>query len=118
VIPGVRRIGTGPASERVPALLICALLAILLPAAPAAARSWTEEKCDRYAAAWSEAARRQGLAGLSTGFLAAHDRFIASGCRDRSACPRSRAEVAMADLMTVLALNAGMSGTFLPFICR
>lgn len=95
-----------------------ALLLLLLAGQPAGARSWTEEKCDRYAAAWQAAVEQRGMAGLSDEFLAAHDAFLGSGCRSRSACPRSRAELDMADLMTVLALNAGMSGTFLPFVCR
>lgn len=113
-----RRSATGPASGRVPALRIC--IAALLLGFPAAASEggWTVEKCSRYASAWSAARERQGTAGLSPAFLDAHDRFIASGCRTRGVCPRSQAEIGMADLMTVLALNAGMSGTFLPFMCR
>jgi hypothetical protein len=91
---------------------------LLLVATPAPAQDWPAEKCRRYGEAWSAAAQRLGTAGLSPGFLAAHAAFIASGCRERTACPRSPAEIAMADVMTVLALNAGMSGTFLPFICR
>lgn len=56
--------------------------------------------------------------GLSPEFVAAHAAFLASGCRARAACPRREEEVAMADLMTILAVNAGISGTFLPFVCR
>ena len=93
-------------------------LALLLVAAPAAAQDWPAEKCRRYAEAWEAATQRLGTAGLSEGFLAAHAAFVASGCRERAACPRSQAEIAMADTMTLLALNAGMSGTFLPFVCR
>ncbi|NMJ40472.1 hypothetical protein GWK16_04410 [Roseomonas sp. JC162] len=93
-------------------------LLLLFAAQPAAARSWTEEKCELYGQAWAEAVRQRGTAGLSPGFLAAHQAFLASGCRDRGACPRSAGEIAMADLMTVAAVNARISGTFLPFICR
>ncbi len=94
-----------------------ALIAVL-SATPALAQDWPAEKCRRYALAWEGATQRLGTAGLSDGFLTAHAAFIASGCRDRAVCPRSPAEIAMADTMTLLALNAGMSGTFLPFICR
>jgi hypothetical protein len=96
---------------------MAALLALPF-AGPAQAQDWPAEKCRRYGEAWSAATQRLGTAGLSPGFLAAHAAFIASGCRERAACPRSPAEIAMADTMTLLALNAGMSGTFLPFICR
>ncbi|WP_198371100.1 hypothetical protein [Roseomonas rosulenta] len=90
----------------------------LIHAAPAQAQDWPAEKCRRYTEAWGAARQRIGTAGLSPGFLGAHEAFIASGCRERRACPRSEAEIAMADTMTLLTLNAGMSGTFLPFICR
>ncbi len=94
------------------------VVVLLLGSHAASSRTWSEEKCQRYGNAWTQAERHQGTEGLSASFLAAHGTFLASGCQDRAVCPRSRAEVAMADLMTVLALNAGMSGTFLPFICR
>lgn len=94
------------------------VLAALMCTGPAWARDWPAEKCRRYGEAWAAATQRLGTAGLSPEFLAAHGAFLASGCRDRAACPRSRDEIAMADTMTLLALNAGMSGTFLPFICR
>jgi hypothetical protein len=112
----------GPAARRVPALLhamlrILSLVAVLV--APTAwAQDWPAEKCRRYAEAWGAAARQQGTVGLSRDFLEAHAAFIASGCRERTTCPRSPAEIAMADTLTLLALNAGMSGTFLPFVCR
>lgn len=99
-------------------MLRCMPLLLLLASHPAASRSWTEEKCDRYSQAWAEFVQDRGTQGLSTPFLAAHAAFLTSGCRDRAACPRTPADHAMADLMTILALNAGMSGTFLPFVCR
>ena len=97
---------------------IVALLVLLVSATPALAQDWPAEKCRRYAQAWDAATQRLGTEGLSPAFQAAHAAFLSSGCRERAACPRSQAEVAMADMMTILALNAGMSGTFLPFICR
>jgi hypothetical protein len=122
VTAAIAKQGKGPASGRVPApfhiVLPALALAALFAATPALAQDWPAEKCRRYAEAWDAASRHRGTTGLSRDFLDAHDAFIASGCRDRRACPRSQAEIAMADTMTVLALNAGMSGTFLPFICR
>lgn len=110
----------GPASARVPAPSAwrgVALTALLL-AAPAQAQDWPAEKCRRYAEAWGAARQHRGSAGLSRDFLAAHEALTATGCQDHRACPRSQAEIAMADIMTLLALNPGLSGTFLPFICR
>ena len=93
-------------------------LLMLFAAPPAMSQGWAEEKCRLYGQAWQEAIRQRGTQGLSAGFLAAHDRFLAGGCRDKAVCPRSEAEVAMADLMTIMALNARIAGTFLPFLCR
>ena len=78
-------------------------LLLLLAAQPAAARSWTEEKCELYGQAWTEMVRQRGTEGLSPGFLAAHDAFLASGCRDRGACPRSAADATASTLTLVSA---------------
>lgn len=79
---------------------------------------WTEVKCSRYAATWPEALARFGRDGLGAEFLARHDAFLASGCRQRAAvCPRSAQEIALADAMTVAAMNAGTASSFLPFAC-
>jgi hypothetical protein len=96
-----------------------AMLLVLL-AAPAAAQSrdWTAEKCSRYSQVWPEALARFGRVGLSEEFLARHEAFIASGCRTRDVCPRSPQEIAMADVMTIAAMNAGTASSFVPFVCR
>jgi hypothetical protein len=95
-------------------------LLLALAAAPAQAqtRAWTAEKCSRYAQSWSEALARFGRDGLGEAFLARHDAFLASGCQVRDACPRSPQELAMADIMTVAAMNAGTASSFVPFVCR
>ncbi len=98
-----------------------ALLLCLAPPASAqapATRGWTVEKCSRYAQSWSEALARIGREGLGEEFLARHEAFLASGCQVRNVCPRSPGELAMADIMTVAAMNAGMASSFVPFICR
>lgn len=81
--------------------------------------AWQVEKCTRYRMAWKEALKRFGREGLGEEFLARHQAFIEAGCTIRgNVCPRSRAELDMANTMTLRALNGGMSGTFLPFACR
>ena len=82
------------------------------------AQTWPEMKCARYHEAWTEALARRGSAGLSADFVASHDAFLASGCTTQGhVCPRSAAELDLANLLTIRAMNAGAASTFLPFAC-
>jgi hypothetical protein len=82
-------------------------------------KSWPEVKCERYGKAWSEALVRRGRLGLSPEFIERHEAFLASGCTNRAdVCPRSAAELDMANIMVVAAMNAGTASTFPPFACR
>jgi hypothetical protein len=82
-------------------------------------RAWTQEKCTRYRAAWTQALGRMGRTGLGPDFVAAHEAFLASGCTARAdVCPRSKEELAIADVLVIAAMNAGTAGSFLPFACR
>jgi hypothetical protein len=86
--------------------------------AQAPAPSWSDTKCARYKAGWAEALKRRGERGLSAEFRERHEAFIASGCTAKAdVCPRSAEEFAMADVMTIVAMNAGTASTFLPFAC-
>jgi hypothetical protein len=81
-------------------------------------RNWIEEKCVRYSKGWDEAVKRFGKAGLGADFLARHDAFLASGCtRAHDVCARSPEELKRADVMVIVAMNAGMASTFPPFGC-
>jgi len=76
-------------------------------------------KCDRYRKAWSDALARRGTRGLGREFLDRHEAFLASGCTARAdVCPRSVEELDLANVLTILAMNAGTASTFLPFACR
>ena len=80
---------------------------------------WSEVKCQRYSKAWKAALVHYGSAGLGTEFLARHAEFLASGCRTKAdVCARSREEIRLANVMVVLAMNAGTASTFPPFYCR
>ena len=103
-------------------LALC--LALLDPAGPARGetrekpRSWSEEKCVRYAKDWREALARSGREGLTPAFIERHDAFVTGGCRaPGEVCPRSEKDFALANLLTIRAMNAGMASTFLPFAC-
>ena len=100
-------------------LIMLAGLSASAMAQNTAPRDWPMEKCARYRAAWAEAQSRFGMDGLSAAFLADHAAFLASDCTEaRRVCPRSPAEISLANAMTMAALNLGASGSFLPFICR
>ena len=100
------------------ALLVSALASGTARAQDAGER-WQATKCSRYAAAWTEARARFGTNGLSGEFLRRHEAFLASGCRGRrDVCPRSPAELEVANAMTIAAMNAGAASTFPPFLCR
>lgn len=100
-----------------PILLVLTPLAT--PTAAQPAQGWAELRCGRYTAAWGEALARFGTDGLGAEFLARHEAFLRSGCRERlGVCPRTPQELALADVMTVAAINAGAASTFPPFACR
>lgn len=83
------------------------------------ATDWPTEKCNRYKKAYEQILNRQGKEGLSPEFLASHDAFLASNCQARAeVCARSKQELDIANKLVLMAMNSGMSGTFLPFYCR
>jgi hypothetical protein len=98
-------------------LLVFAGLAQAQGKAPAPG-DWRAEKCARYRAAWDEALKRFTASGLSDNFLTAHEAFLARGCEGpREVCPRSKEELAIANVMVLRAMNAGTASTFPPFAC-
>ena len=82
-------------------------------------QSWRDVKCIRYQKAWSGALARLGTRGLGKAFLDSHEAFLASNCTKPSdVCPQSAEELKLANIMVVLAMNAGTASTFPPFQCR
>jgi hypothetical protein len=82
-------------------------------------QSWPEVKCARYRQGWTEALARRGKQGLGQEFLDNHEAFLASGCTAPiDVCPRSEAELDFANIMVILAMNAGTASTFPPFRCH
>lgn len=104
------------------ALAVGAVLTTTLAVSPGTAAepdNWGEVKCARYKKAWEQGLARMGTQGLSTAFLERHAAFIASGCTAKAdVCARSDREIALANAMIVMAMNAGMASTFPPFYCR
>lgn len=105
-------------------LLLVAL--VVLPGGMRAARAqeaaqpdWPAVKCERYRKAWTDLLAQRGSVGLGQAFVERHDAFIASGCTARAdVCPSTPQELAVANILSVKAMNAGMTGSFLPFACR
>lgn len=84
----------------------------------AAGEDWARQKCALYASAWQQVLETADLQDIGADFIAAHQRFIDSGCdAGIRVCARTRAEIALADLLTVLSMNEGMASTFVPFGC-
>lgn len=109
-----------------PALQAGAVLLLVVGTAASAAaqpegggeKSWTIVKCERYRKAWGEALARGFGRGIGPEFRERHEAFLASGCTGgHDVCPRTEAEMNLADVMTVAAMNAGTASTFPPFGC-
>ena len=99
--------------------LLAASLSIPATAQPRGGPGWHDRKCTLYRSAWDRALVRQGSVGLSAGFLASHDAFLASNCTRRAdVCARSPEELQLANTMVVLSMNFGAASTLAPFYCR
>ena len=102
--------------------LLAVMLAFGSPMAaaqPNDGADWPTEKCNRYRKAYDQSIARLGKKGLSPEFLASHDAFLAANCQARAeVCARSKEELELANRLVLMAMNSGMSGTFLPFNCR
>ncbi|WP_143589760.1 hypothetical protein [Thalassospira mesophila] len=78
------------------------------------ATTWSEKKCELFTKFGTE----QGATGLGQAFLARQDQFIQSGCVARiHVCPTSQGELDYANRMSLLMINEGATGSFLPFLC-
>ncbi|MFO1151667.1 MAG: hypothetical protein U1E62_25105 [Alsobacter sp.] len=100
------------------ALLFSAGLPAVL-AQDSSSPDWPAVKCERYRKAWADLLARRGDAGLTPAFLERHEAFLASGCTAQAdVCPRTPQELEVANILSLRAINAGMTGSFLPFACR
>lgn len=107
----------GSAGLLTAAVILLAGSSVLAQERPAP--DWPTEKCNRYKKAYEQALTRQGKQGLGAEFLSSHDAFLASNCQARAdVCARSKEELDLANRLVLMAMNSGMSSTFLPFYCR
>ncbi|WP_417823563.1 hypothetical protein [Thalassospira lucentensis] len=96
-----------------------ALLTTLLTTTDAHSATWRETKCTLYQDNRDETRAAMPANATSNAFNQQEDAFIASGCTERIyVCPHSKAELAYANLMSIKMMNAGATGSFLPFVCE
>lgn len=83
------------------------------------AQSWPQKKCAFYAKAWRELLELSNRTGVTDGFIRGNVEFIAAGCSNGAdVCPASKADIDLANQLTMAAMNFGTASSFLPFICR
>jgi len=87
-------------------------------AAQAISPEWTAEKCVRFERAWDMATDGETIDGLTPEFIAANRVFLEAGCAIRGAvCPRTAEERELADVLSLMVVAEGATGSFLPFRC-
>ena len=96
--------------------------ALMTSAAPAIANepptAWQLAKCGFYEDTWRDMLAHFGPDAMSVEFIDQNERFIAGHCLDRVAvCPKSETELAVANALTLGAMNGKAASTFLPFAC-
>ncbi|GEM_PF-1184387 len=96
-----------------------ALCACLITAETmASSLNWQQQKCQIYETFWQKALDQSRTGEISHDFATQNADFIASGCTQRNnICPKSDQEKKIADALSLVMINAGASGTFLPFSC-
>lgn len=106
------------AEQRHTALILALLLGMVQFPGPALANNWSQEKCRLYTQDWSDVVATNGLEDVGKPFLDNHATFIASGCTLRAnVCPRSQHELEIANLLSLMTVSQGITGSFLPFSC-
>ena len=77
---------------------------------------WARRKCGLCATAGHQVLDTREMGGIGAEFNATHRAFIDSSCDAAIRVhPRNPAEIAVADLLTVLSMKDGMASTFVPF---
>lgn len=107
-IPTARRLGS-----------VIAAICLMIPTASAQSplTEWQITKCRVYAETL-EQLTSDGVEGLSASFIEENAAFIERDCVERvPVCPRTQADLDVANVLTIAAMNAGTASSFLPFAC-
>jgi hypothetical protein len=82
-------------------------------------QTWAQKKCAFYAQAWRDLLASSRGTGVSDAFIRGNEDFIAAGCSNGAdICSSLPADIALANKLTIAAMNFGTASTFLPFVCR
>jgi hypothetical protein len=102
------------------ARILLSIVLLFVPVTGALAqgrRLSASEKCEIYRVAWGSVSA-SSKSPLSESFVQANTEFLKGGCVEYAAvCPRTEADFAAANRLTVLTMNKGMASTFVPFRC-
>ncbi|EKF40314.1 hypothetical protein NA8A_21341 [Nitratireductor indicus C115] len=91
---------------------------VSVPSPVVAQESWPEKKCRLFSEFKADILAQLGIKGMSEAFLKAQDDFITGGCRTRiPICPVTAEEIEFSNLLSLQMMNAGATGSFLPFSC-
>lgn len=98
---------------------LCAIASSLCLPSRAVGEDWNSRKCALFYDAWSSAQKMRGTDGLSAAFLDGHVEFFASECRQNrpGICPQSPQEWDRANMLTLMIVAEGATGSFLPYHC-
>lgn len=103
---------------RVPLLAVITGLTLL---SQAHSETWEERRirrCGYYREVVRVAFENVDSAGMRPEFIAGHEAFVAGGCfAGKAVCPKTPAEFAFADILTMMTVSANMGSTFTPFRC-
>jgi hypothetical protein len=100
------------------ALLAATFLMTVAGRGDAPRTEWQITKCRVYSEAL-ERLKEAGWEELSASFLEENAAFVQKGCVARIAvCPRTRADLDAANILTIASMNAGTASSFLPFDCN
>ena len=99
-----------------------ALVAVAAVFSQASAEETREQKRAKRCAYYQEIVRvafeNVSRSQMRPGFVAEHDAFIEGGCfAAKAVCPKTPAEFAFADILTMMTVSANMGSTFTPFRC-
>ncbi|MEE4015796.1 hypothetical protein V1T76_27285 [Roseibium sp. FZY0029] len=102
--------------------LLLAFVAAATMCCLASAEETREQKRVRRCAYYQEIVRvafeNVSRSQMRPGFVSEHDAFIAGGCfAGKAVCPKTPAEFAFADILTMMTVSANMGSTFTPFRC-
>ena len=121
---GAKLAAAGQRSAAIAALVAGWLCALSMPPAVAqepdnARPDWPTVKCELYRKAWQDVLTQRRTEGLGAAFVERNEAFIASGCKAKGdVCPRTPQELEIANVLSLKVMNAGVTGSFLPFACR